>query len=62
MTLATKPAVEGEAIAHFIAELTQNHDVEISRIEHVVLVDGELEYVDGNTLLHALSGRKNFSF
>jgi recombination protein RecR len=27
-----------------------------------VPVGGELEYVDGNTLSHALSGRKNYSF
>ncbi|MFT5816396.1 MAG: recombination protein RecR [Psychroserpens sp.] len=60
--LATNPTVEGEATAHFIAELTQTHDVEISRIAHGVPVGGELEYVDGNTLAHALSGRKNYSF
>jgi recombination protein RecR len=60
--LATNPTVEGEATAHFIAELTQIHDVEISRIAHGVPVGGELEYVDGNTLSHALSGRKNYIF
>ncbi|AZQ84031.1 recombination protein RecR [Colwellia sp. Arc7-635] len=60
--LATNPTVEGEATAHFIAELTQTYDVEISRIAHGVPVGGELEYVDGNTLSHALSGRKNYSF
>ena len=60
--LATNPTVEGEATAHFIAELTQTYDVEISRIAHGVPVGGELEYVDGNTLSHALSGRKNYNF
>jgi recombination protein RecR len=60
--LATNPTVEGEATAHFIAELTQTYDVKISRIAHGVPVGGELEYVDGNTLSHALSGRKNYSF
>ena len=60
--LATNPTVEGEATAHFIAELAKKHQVIISRIAHGVPVGGELEYVDGNTLSHALSGRKNYSF
>jgi len=58
--LATNPTVEGEATAHFIAELAQQYQVNISRIAHGVPVGGELEYVDGNTLSHALSGRKNY--
>ena len=60
--LATNPTVEGEATAHFIAELAKKYQVNISRIAHGVPVGGELEYVDGNTLSHALSGRKNYSF
>ena len=59
--LATNPTVEGEATAHFIAELAQQYQVTISRIAHGVPIGGELEYVDGNTLSHALSGRKNYS-
>jgi len=58
--LATNPTVEGEATAHFIAELAQKHQINISRIAHGVPVGGELEYVDGNTLSHALSGRKSY--
>jgi recombination protein RecR len=60
--LATNPTVEGEATAHFIAELAQKYQVNISRIAHGVPVGGELEYVDGNTLSHALSGRKKYDF
>ena len=56
--LATNPTVEGEATAHYIAELSQQHQINISRIAHGVPVGGELEFVDGNTLSHALSGRK----
>ncbi|WP_440873911.1 recombination mediator RecR [Thalassotalea sp. PLHSN55] len=59
--LATNPTVEGEATAHYIAELAMKYQVEISRIAHGVPVGGELEYVDGNTLSHALSGRKNYN-
>jgi recombination protein RecR len=58
--LATNPTVEGEATAHFIAELAQKHQINISRIAHGVPVGGELEYVDCNTLSHALSGRKSY--
>ena len=56
--LATNPTVEGEATAHYIAELAQQYNINISRIAHGVPVGGELEFVDGNTLSHALSGRK----
>lgn len=58
--LATNPTVEGEATAYYIAELAQKHRVNISRIAHGVPVGGELEYVDGNTLSHAFSGRKSY--
>ena len=58
--LATNPTVEGEATAHYIAELAQQYNVMISRIAHGVPMGGELEYVDGNTLSHALNGRKNY--
>ncbi|MCW8833605.1 MAG: recombination mediator RecR [Colwellia sp.] len=59
--LATNPTVEGEATAHFIAELAHQYQINISRIAHGVPVGGELEYVDGNTLSHALSGRKSYN-
>ncbi len=59
--LATNPTVEGEATAHYIAELAKQYQVNVSRIAHGVPVGGELEYVDGNTLSHALSGRKSYS-
>ena len=59
--LATNPTVEGEATAHYIAELAKQYNVNVSRIAHGVPVGGELEYVDGNTLSHALSGRKSYS-
>lgn len=60
--LATNPTVEGEATAHFIAELAKQYQIQISRIAHGVPVGGELEYVDGNTLSHALSGRRDYAF
>ena len=55
--LATNPTVEGEATAHFLAEVALRFKVRASRIAHGVPVGGELEYVDGGTLAHALAGR-----
>ena len=55
--LATNTTVEGEATAHVISELATRHQVRSSRIAHGVPVGGELEYVDGGTLAHALAGR-----
>lgn len=56
--LATNPTVEGEATAHFIAQLCLQHQVEASRIAHGMPVGGELDLVDGMTLMHAFSGRR----
>ena len=56
--LATNPTVEGEATAHFLSELVRARGIVASRIAHGVPVGGELEYVDGGTLAHALAGRQ----
>jgi recombination protein RecR len=56
--LATNPTVEGEATAYYLSELVRDEPVEVSRIAHGVPLGGELEYVDGSTLAHALSGRR----
>jgi recombination protein RecR len=57
--LATNTTVEGEATAHVIAEIAVRHRIKPSRIAHGVPVGGELEYVDGGTLAHALAGRQS---
>jgi recombination protein RecR len=56
--LATNPTVEGEATAFYLTELLHCEGVKVSRIAHGVPLGGELEYVDGSTLVHALSGRR----
>ena len=58
VVLATNPTVEGEATAHYIAELCRERDILASRIAHGVPVGGELEFIDGNTLSHAFNGRR----
>ena len=58
MILATNPTVEGEATAHYLREsLRDQTALIVSRIAHGVPMGGELEFVDGNTLAHALTGR-----
>ena len=57
--LATNPTVEGEATAHYIAEMAKKHNVRATRIAHGVPLGGELEYIDGGTLSHAFSGRSD---
>jgi recombination protein RecR len=59
--LATNPTVEGEATAHFFSELVRARGITASRIAHGVPVGGELEYVDGGTLAHAMAGRQALS-
>jgi recombination protein RecR len=61
--LATNPTVEGEATAWYVAEQLKTPDLQqrglrVSRIAHGVPMGGELEYIDGSTLMHSLSGRQ----
>lgn len=56
--LATNPTVEGEATAHYIAQLLADKGLTASRIAHGVPLGGELELVDGGTLSHAFAGRR----
>jgi len=55
--LATNPTVEGEATAHYISEMTKKRNIKTTRIAHGVPIGGELEFVNGSTLSHALNGR-----
>ena len=59
--LATNPTVEGEATAYYLTDMLQSEGVNVTRIAHGVPLGGELEYVDGSTLAHALSGRRPVS-
>jgi recombination protein RecR len=61
LILATNSTVEGEATAHYLSELAAQRAVRSSRIAQGVPVGGELEYVDGGTLAHALAGRQSLS-
>jgi recombination protein RecR len=58
LIIATNPTVEGDATAHFLAEMAARNKVQASRIAHGVPLGGELEYVDSGTLSHAFYGRR----
>jgi recombination protein RecR len=56
--IATNPTVEGEATAHYLAELIKKTSIKVTRIAHGVPLGGELEYIDSGTLAHAFLGRE----
>ena len=58
LILATGSTVEGQATAHYIAEMAEELDVRVTRIAQGVPLGGELEFVDTPTLAHAFSGRR----
>jgi recombination protein RecR len=57
LIIATNPTVEGEATAHYLAQLARQGGVRPSRLAHGVPLGGELEYVDRGTLAHAFGSR-----
>lgn len=58
VVLATNFTNEGEATAHYIAEMLRARGVRVSRIARGVPLGGELEYVDAGTLSQALLDRR----
>jgi len=56
--LATNFTNEGEATAHYIAEMLRARGIKVSRIARGVPLGGELEYVDAGTLSQALLERR----
>jgi recombination protein RecR len=59
MVIATNPTVEGEATAHWLAQLARAANVRATRLAHGVPLGGELEYVDRGTLAHAFGSRQD---
>ena len=55
--LATNPTVEGEATAHYLANLIREKSITCTRLAHGIPMGGELEYIDGSTLSKAFTAR-----
>ncbi|MEW9898840.1 recombination mediator RecR [Chitinivorax sp. PXF-14] len=56
--LSTNFTVEGEATAHYIAEMLKARGIKVSRIARGLPVGGELEHVDSGTLAQAVIERR----
>jgi recombination protein RecR len=56
--LATNPSMEGEVTATYIQQLLAGHEVRVTRLARGLPMGGDLEYVDGVTLAHALVARQ----
>jgi recombination protein RecR len=59
--LATNPSMEGEVTATYIQQLLAGMDVRVTRLARGLPMGGDLEYVDGVTLAHALVARQALS-
>ena len=57
--LATNPSMEGEVTATYIQQLLAGMDVRVTRLARGLPMGGDLEYVDGVTLAHALVARQD---
>ena len=58
LIIATNATLEGEATAHYLAEMARARGIAVSRIAQGIPRGGELEYVDGVTLSQAIAGRQ----
>ena len=56
--LATNPSMEGEVTATYIQQLLAGMGFRVTRLARGMPMGGDLEYVDGVTLAHALVARQ----
>lgn len=57
--LATSPTVEGEATAHYLAQVLRHNGTRITRIAIGVPAGSDIEYADEVTMARALEGRRD---
>lgn len=55
--LALSPTIEGQTTNHFILEALRDAPIRISQLAHGIPAGGELEFLDSNTISHALRNR-----
>jgi recombination protein RecR len=60
VVFATNPTVEGEATAHYLAEMAKRHHIKTSRIALGVPMGLDLEYADPGTLAQAMMSRTEY--
>ena len=59
--LATNPSMEGEVTATYIQQLLAGMGVRVTRLARGLPMGGDLDYIDGVTLAHALVARQDVS-
>lgn len=55
--LATNPTAEGRATAQYIMSRIDTKKIKCTQLAHGIPIGGELEYMDGGTLAHAIYSR-----
>jgi len=60
LIIATGTTMEGEATAHYLKEMGEQANIVVTRIAYGVPMGGDLEYVDGTTLSHAIASRREY--
>ena len=58
LILATSTTIEGEATSHYVQQLSNKFNIKISRIAFGIPLNGELGYLDSDTISHAFKERK----
>ena len=58
LILATSTTIEGEATSHYVQQLTHKYNIKVSRIAFGIPLNGELGYLDSDTISHAFNERK----
>ncbi len=58
LILATSTTVEGEATAYYIREIAIKKKINVSRLAFGLPLNGEISYLDNETITHAFNQRK----
>lgn len=57
--VATNPTMEGDATAHYLADLLRDRGLQVSRLSHGISTGGTIEYSDRSALARSIRHRQN---
>ena len=58
LILATNTTIEGEATAHYIKDIATKNNINVSRLAFGLPLNGEIGFLDNETISHAFNERK----
>jgi recombination protein RecR len=58
LILATNTTIEGEATAHYIKNMATKNSIKVSRLAFGLPLNGEIGFLDNETISHAFNERK----